>query len=62
MNISSPHFPTQAVVGDFNIYTDSLEPMEFLTGKISFEGKKGNLHDVWETVHGTPPTHQPHIH
>jgi len=53
MDLSSKQHPTQAVVGDFNIYTDSLDPMKFLTGKMSFQGKTGNLHDVWETVHGT---------
>jgi len=52
MDASKERYPTQTVVGDFNIYTDSVGPTDFLTGKNPFHGKVGNLRDVWETVHG----------
>jgi len=53
MDFYDKNDPTQVVVGDFNIYTDSLGPTNFLTGKQEFQGRKGNLKDVWEVVHGT---------
>jgi len=42
----------QIVVGDFNIYPDSLGPTNFLTGKDVFHSQRGDLRDVWETIEG----------
>jgi len=43
----------QSVVADFNIYVGHEEPTNFLTGKLSYRGVKGDLKDVWLDAHGT---------
>lgn len=43
----------QSVVADFNIYVGSEEPTNFLTGKLTYRGVRGDLSDVWELAHGT---------
>jgi len=52
MDLTVQEHPSQVVVGDFNIYPDSVGPTDFLTGKRAFRGKMGNLRDAWESIHG----------
>jgi endonuclease/exonuclease/phosphatase family metal-dependent hydrolase len=51
MHQQEPGPAPQVVVGDFNIYTDFLRPVDFLTGKTSYLGKTGDLRDIWETLY-----------
>ncbi|ELR16837.1 endonuclease/exonuclease/phosphatase family protein [Acanthamoeba castellanii str. Neff] len=52
MRRQRPDVP-QSVVADFNIYVGHEEPTNFLTGKLSYRGVKGDLKDVWLDAHGT---------